>query len=102
MAFTLLLVGCLDEGICSVTFQKWMCMICNLEWRIMGTIQKANSLHCLVNAGKGVSLDHANIAADEMSISEAHQKLSHISHSAIWSAISTGWITGIELDMDLK
>jgi hypothetical protein len=68
----------------------------------MGMIPMANSLYHLVNAGKRTSSDHANIAAGKMSISEAHCKLGHIAHSAIWNAISTGQITRIELDMDSK
>jgi len=37
-----------------------------------------------------------------MSISEAHRKLGHISYTTIKHAISTGRITGIDLDMDSK
>jgi hypothetical protein len=102
MAFTLISVGRLDKGNCSVTFQKGMCTICNPEGHIMGTIPRANSLYCLITAGKGTSLNYANIATGKMSISEAHRKLGHISHSSIRNAISTRRITGIELDMDLK
>src|ERR1700692_3183964 len=102
MAFTLILVSHLDEGNCSVTFQKGMYTIQNPDGRIIGTIPRANSLYHLINASKGTSLDHANIATGKMSISEAHQKLGHISHSAIQNAISTGQITGIELNMDSK
>ena len=68
----------------------------------MGTIPMANSLYRLVNSGKRTSLDHANITAGKISISEVHWKLGHISHSAIRNAISTRQITGIELDMDSK
>ena len=68
----------------------------------MGTIPMANGLYRLVNSGKETSSDHANIAAGKMSISKAHCKLGHISHSAIRNAISTGQITGIDPDMDLK
>ena len=102
MAFTLISVGHLNKADCSVTFQKRMCTIRNPEGRIMGTIPMENSIYCLVNAGKMTSLDHANIAAGKMSISEARCKLGHIAHSAIRNAISTGQITGFELDMDSK
>ena len=37
-----------------------------------------------------------------MTISEVHWRLGHISHAAIKHAISSGQITGINLDMDLK
>ena len=46
--------------------------------------------------------DHANVANVKMTISEAHCKLGHIAHAAICHAISTGWITGIELDANSK
>src|SRR5882762_4938951 len=102
MAFTLISVGHLDKADCAVSFQKGMCTIRNPKGRIMGTIPRANGLYRLVNFSKGTSLDHANVAVGKMSISEAHRKLGHISHSAIRNAISTGQITGIELDMDSK
>src|SRR5882762_1282926 len=102
MAFTLISVGHLDKADCAVSFQKGMCTIRNPKGRIMGTIPRANGLYRLVNFSKGSRTDHANVAAGKMSISEAHRKLGHISHSAIRNAISTGQITGIELDMDSK
>ena len=102
MAFTLISVGHLDKANCAVNFQKGMCTIRNLEGCIMGTILRANGLYHLVNLSKGSRTDHANVAAGKMFISEAHRKLGHISHSAIRNAISTGQITGIELDMDSK
>jgi hypothetical protein len=102
MAFTLILVGCLDKRNCSVTFQKGMCTIQNPDGHTMGTIPRAIGLYRLLNVSKGSLADQANVAACKMSISEAHYKLGHILHSAIWNAISTGQITGIELDMDSK
>lgn len=50
---------------------------------IMGTIPMANGLYHLVNAGKGTSSNHSNVASGKMSISEAHHKLGHISHATI-------------------
>ena len=102
MAFTLISISRLDQANCSVTFRKGMCTIRNPNGRIMGTIPRANGLYRLVNAGKGSPTDNANVVAGKMSISEAHRKLGHISHSAIRNAISTGQITGIDLDMDSK
>jgi hypothetical protein len=49
----------------------------------MGTIPMANGLYHLVNAGKGTSSNHSNVASGKMSISEAHHKLGHISHATI-------------------
>ena len=45
---------------------------------------------------------HANVATGKMSISEAHHKLGHISHTAIKDAITSGWIAGIDLDINSK
>ena len=42
------------------------------------------------------------MATGKMSISEAHQKLGHISHTMIKHTISIGCITGIDLDTDSK
>ena len=102
MAFTLISVGRLDKADCLVTFQKGVCTIQNPEGCIMGTIPMANGLYRLVNTGKETSLDHTNIATGKISISEAHQKLGHISHSAIRNTLLTRQLTGIELNMDLK
>jgi hypothetical protein len=102
MAFTLISVSCLDKADCSVIFRKGMCTIRNPKDHIMGTFPMANGLYRLVNASKGTSSDHANVAAGKMSISKAHRKLGHISHSAVRNAILTRQITGIELEMYLK
>ena len=77
MAFTLVSISWLDDAGSSVTFSKGMCIINN-------------------------PLGHANIAVGKMSISEAHCRLGHISHTVIKHAITSGRITGINLDMDLK
>ena len=102
MAFTLISIGRLDEANCAVSFRKGMCTIRNPEGHVMATIPRANGLYRLLNPNAKPCLDHANVAAGKMSISEAHRKLGHISCSAIKHAISTGQITGIELDMDSK
>jgi hypothetical protein len=47
-------------------------------------------------------MDHTNVAAGKMSISQTHCKLGHISYTAIKHAISTRQIIGINLDMDSK
>ena len=102
MAFTLISVGRLNKGNCSVTFQKGMCTIHKLKGCIMGTIPQANGLYHLTNSKRGNHTDHANVATGKIPISEAHCKLGHISHTTVRNAISTGQIAGIKLDMDLK
>ena len=68
----------------------------------MATILRANGLYHLGNLNKSNFVEHTNIATGKMSISKVHHKLGHISHNVIRHVISTGRITGIDLDMDLK
>ena len=68
----------------------------------MATIPQADGLYHLVNLYKSNPLGHVNIVAGKMSISEAHCRLGHICHTMIKHAITSGQITGIDLDMDLK
>ena len=56
----------------------------------------------LTNSSRANCTNYANVATGKISISEAHCKLDHISHTTIRNAISSGQITWIELDMDLK
>jgi hypothetical protein len=79
-----------------------MCIIRNPKGLIVAIIPRANGLYRLLNLNKANCSECTNIAVGKMSISEAHCKLGHISHSAIRHAISSRQITGIDLDMDLK
>ena len=45
---------------------------------------------------------YAAAASGKMSISKAHRKLGHLAYGAIGHAVSKGYITGIELDKNLK
>ena len=102
MAFTLVSISWLDNAGSSVTFSKDMCTIKNPNGRTMATIPQADGLYHLVDPYKSNPSGHANIAAGKISISEAHRRLRHISHTAIKHTITSGQITGIDLDMDLK
>ena len=79
-----------------------MCTIKDHKGHTMATIPWADGLYQLVNWNKANTSNHINVAAGKMSISEAHWKLGLVSHTVIKNAISTGWITGIDLDMELK
>ena len=46
--------------------------------------------------------NHVNVLSEKLTISQAHWKLSHISHTAIQHAVSQGLVTGIELDLNSK
>ena len=101
MAFTLISISRLDKAGYSVTFNKVMCTIRNLNAKTIATIPHSNGLYKLVgNQSKGP--ETANAASEKMSINEAHRKLGHIAHSAVRYAISKGLVTGVELDLESK
>ena len=102
MAFTLVSISQLDDAGSSITFSKGMCTIKNPNGQTIATIPWADGPYCLVNPYKSNPSGHANIAAGKISISEVHHRLGHISHTTIKHAITSGWITGINLDMDSK
>ena len=74
----------------ALTFSSGMCTICNLSGCTIATIPCTNSLY------------HVTAAEDPLTISEAHQKLSHITPSAIKYMITMGHITSIQLDPESK
>ena len=79
-----------------------MCTIKDAKGHNITTIPQADGLYHLATPTNEKKSKHANVAATKMSISEVHWRLGHISHTVIRHAISSGWITGIDLDMDLK
>lgn len=80
-----------------------MCTIKNPSGNTVATIPHADGLYCIALATNTTpETTHANVASVKMTISEAHRKLGHISTSAIKHAITNGYITGIDLDLDLK
>ena len=102
MAFTLILVGQLDNAKCSATFSGGMCTIRNLSGHTMATIPCANGLYRVTAPEDPPTVNYASIAMVKLTISKAHQKLSHIAPSAIKYAIAKGHITGIQLDPESK
>ena len=101
MAFTIISISQLDEANCSVRFNKGICTIKNPSRCTIATIPRSDGLYCLVTE-KSTQTDQANVASVKMSISEAHCKLRHITHTAIRYAVTQNLITGIDLDLDLK
>ena len=95
MAFTLILVGQLDNAKCSMTFSGGMCTIHNPSGCTMVTIPCTNGLYHVTAPEEPPTINYA-------SISEAHQKLGHIAPSAIKYVIAKGHITGIQLDPESK
>ena len=102
MAFTLILVGRLDDAKCSATFSGGMCTIHNPSSRTMVTIPCTNSLYRVTAPEDPPTVNYASIAMVKLTVSEAHQKLSHIAPLAIKYAIAKGHITGIQLDPESK
>ena len=102
MAFTLILVGQLDDTKCSATFSGGMCTICNPSGRTMATIPCANGLYCVTAPEDPPPVNYVSIAMVKLTISKAHWKLGHIAPLAIKYAIAKGHITGIQLDPESK
>ena len=102
MAFTLILVGQLDDAKCSATFSSGMCTIHNPSGCTMATIPCANGLYHVTAPEDPPTVNYASIAMVKLTISKAHWKLGHITPSAIKYVIAKGHITGIQLDPESK
>ena len=102
MAFTLISVGQLDDAKCSATFSGGMCTIRNPSSRTMVTIPCTNGLYRVTAPEDPPTVNYASIAMVKLTISKAHQKLSHIAPSAIKYVITKGHITSIQLDPESK
>ena len=102
MAFTLILVGWLDDVKCSATFSSGMCTVHNPSGHTMVTISCTNSLYHVTAPEDPPTVNYASIAMVKLTISEARWKLGHIAASAIKYVIAKGHITSIQLDPELK
>ena len=102
MVFTLISISQLDKAGYQVNFNKGMCKIMNPKGDVIATIPHSDGLYRVVATKPNAKGNYAATASGKMSISKAHRKLGHISHSAISHAVSKGFITGIELDSDSK
>jgi GAG-pre-integrase domain len=101
MAFTLISISRLDKAGFTIMFNKGMCTIKNPKAQTVATIPHIDGLYKLVVKHPN-KVKTMNTASGKIPINEAHRKLGHIVHSAVKHAISKGFITGIELDNDLK
>ena len=102
LAFTLISISRLDKAGYLVAFNKGMCTIKNPKGQTIATIPHSNGLYKTCTPKQTNGKDHANTASAKMTISKAHQKLGHISHTAIKNGVNKGYITGIELDNESK
>ena len=94
MAFTLILVGQLDDTKCSATFSGGMCIIHNPSSHTIATVPCTNSLYHITVPEDTPTINYASIAMVKLTISKAHWKLG--------LAIAKGHITGIQLDPESK
>ena len=102
MAFTLILVGWLDNAKCFATFSSGICTIHNPGSPTMVTTPHANGPYHVTAPKDPPTINYASIVMVKLTISRAHQKLSHIAPSAIKYMITKGHITGIQLDPESK
>ena len=102
MAFTLILVGWLDDVKCSATFSSGMCTIHNPSSRTMATIPCTNGLYRVTAPEDPPTVNYVGIVMVKLTISKAHWKLGHIVPSAIKYVITKGHITSIQLDPESK
>ena len=99
LAFTLVSVRRLDTAGYTVIYGRGMCEIKNGSQRTLATIPHVDGLYRITTSKEK---DYANITFSKISINEAHRKLGPISYDAIIHAVLKGFITGIELDAELK
>ena len=105
MAFTLVSVSRLDDAKCATLFKNGMCTIMDPAGRTMATLPRHDGLYRLVASTSNTpdsGMDYASVASVKMTISEAHQKLGHLAHTAIKYAMKSGQILGVELDPESK
>ena len=102
LASTLISISRLDKAGYLVTFNKGMCTIKNPKGRTIATIPHSNGLYKICASKQAKGENHANTVSTKMTISEAHHKLGHISHTAIKNGVTKGYFTGIDLDNGLN
>ena len=68
----------------------------------MVIIPCTNGLYCVTAPEDPPTVNYASIAMVKLTISKAHQKLGHITPSAIKYTIAKGHITSIQLDPESK
>ena len=79
-----------------------MCIVNDPQNKMIAIIPRSDGLYKITVQTNKNTIEIANTTSTKMSISDAHQKLGHIAHSAIQHAISKGFITGIEIDSKSK
>jgi hypothetical protein len=68
----------------------------------MATIPKSNGLYRIFDEELNPEVDQANTASTQMTMTEAHCQLGHISPRSIQHMVQTGMITGVDVDTESK
>jgi hypothetical protein len=97
MATTLISISKLDVAGFRAKFGNGTCTIIAPDQRIIAQIPAAGGLYTIGNLTERMS-EHANAAAQRISLTQAHRIMGHISYGAVRDAIRSGHITGIELE----
>jgi hypothetical protein len=68
----------------------------------MVTIPKSNGLYQIFDEELNPEVDWANTASTQMTMTEAHCQLSHISPRSIQHMVQTGMIMGVDVNTESK
>jgi len=100
MAFTLVLVACLDKAGCSLTIEDSECQIRSPRpyCTILGSVPHINNLYhldSLAIQGPEPPKHYTNVASGPISINELHCRMGHVNFQKLVQkgAVRTGFIT---------
>jgi hypothetical protein len=97
LTFTPIFVSHIAHVTNRVNFKAGHAVIMHPKGHVMVKIPESQGLYHLT-AAECVQHEYANIALSKTSLMEAHCKLSYIACTTIKQMVSTGMITGIEID----
>jgi hypothetical protein len=95
--FTLISVSKIARATKGVNFKAGYAVITHPKGHIMVKIPESQEL-CHLAPAKCIQHKYTNVAISKISLMEAHHKLGYIVCTAIKHMVSTGMITGIEID----
>ena len=98
MAFTLISVSCMDKAGMTILVNGGMCKIITPppESKVIARIPLSQGLYRISGLTLPESLNAC--AANPISISDLHRRMGHISHGAARHAVTSGLVTGVNLD----
>ena len=103
MAFTLILVACLDKAGCSLTIEDGECKVHSPRpyCTVLGSVSRVNNLYrldSLAIQGPEPPKHYANIASGPILIKELHHRMGHVNYQTLWEMVHEGAIEGVKLD----